>query len=108
MSWKSGDPERRKEYPTQCYGSVQEQLKEISKGLSELTQSVEFQTEQYRKDYDRHQVSLEKHESTLYGNGHEGLTTRVNNNEGQLSTHRWIIGLGMTILVGIIVKVVAH
>lgn len=87
-------------------------LNEIKTELVRINQFIENETRRHNEDYTRHQNSLEKHESTLYGNGNPGLTTRIgaikdikDEIKSHTNTDRWMFGVITTLLLAIFGRV---
>lgn len=100
--------ERRKNYPERCFNGVSISLEEIKLQLVKIDSTILLTAKQYADDYKRHQESLEKHEQTIYGNGKEGMTTKVTKVIDTMDSHiisdRWMFGTVITLLLALITR----
>lgn len=98
--------ERRKDY-----GNITERLGSIEISLGVVATKIENMHAAKNYSHERIYESLTKHNEVIYGNGHEGLISKIKDIYGirkELESHtiadRWFFGLLVTMNVGILLK----
>jgi len=90
---------------------IKQDLSDIRSDVRLLNNKVDANHESLRRSIIKIDELLEKHNKTLYGNGDEGITTKVKvleHSKGELKDHvlsdRWLHGTLVTIQIGILLK----
>ena len=104
MSWDG--TERRQDYI-----NLKERLGSIEISIGILTNKIENLNSSKNTSHDRIYEMLSKHSDSIYGNGQEGLVSKIRdissvkkNLEGHYKVDMWMFGLVITMNMAIIVK----
>ena len=91
--------------------NIYERLSGIENQLSLLTQAMTNSVESRERHEEAIKAELEKHGGTIYGNGQEGLTSKVNAIKeikdeiaGHATADRWMFGIIITMLGATVLK----
>lgn len=103
--------ERRKLNPQ--YTDIKERLHSIELSIGLVTEKLQNLHDSKNTSHERIYETLNKHSETLYGNSHEGLTSKVSSVsefkkalESHIISDRWMYGFIITILLAILGKLI--